>query len=203
MNQVARLVVQKIMDNARYFNCTAFAERSVTESFNDCSSGRLSALKCAVLPLILFMRILITLPLITQQTGVMVAFQTYIRKRPYSNHGQHITFEFSRYLPLPKGIFRCGLQQPFFSLSHPSQFIIDNIESEKLTFSVKNQKETHQHTCAVHRCTHGIYVVGSIYHYRVRQLVVRLGTRSQLQLSATVLSDTLRVFVQCDYRCKW
>ena len=74
MNWVASMVVQKIMDNERYFNCIAFAERSVTESFNDYCVGRLSALKCAVLPLILFMRILITLPLITQQTGVMVAF---------------------------------------------------------------------------------------------------------------------------------
>jgi hypothetical protein len=62
------------MGNARYFNCIAFAKRSVTESFNDYGAGCLSALKCAVLPLILFMRILITLPLITQQTGVMVAF---------------------------------------------------------------------------------------------------------------------------------
>jgi hypothetical protein len=68
------MVVQKILDNARYFNCIAFAERNVTESFNDYSAGRLSPLKCAVLPLILFMRILITLPLITQQTGVTVAF---------------------------------------------------------------------------------------------------------------------------------
>jgi hypothetical protein len=68
------MAVQEIMDNARYFNCISFAVRSVTESFNDYSSGRLSALKCAVLPLILFMRILITLPLITQQTGLMVAF---------------------------------------------------------------------------------------------------------------------------------
>ena len=68
------MVVQKIMDNARYFNYIAFAERSVTESFNDYRAGRLSAPKCAVLPPILFMRILITLPLITQQTGVTAAF---------------------------------------------------------------------------------------------------------------------------------
>jgi hypothetical protein len=74
MNQVASMVVEKIADNASNFNCFAFAERSVTESFNDYIAGRLSALKCAVLPLILFMRILITLPLITQQTGVVVAF---------------------------------------------------------------------------------------------------------------------------------
>jgi hypothetical protein len=65
MNQVASMVVQKIMDNERYFNCIAFAERSVTETFNDYIAGRLSALQCAVLPLILFIRILITLPLIT------------------------------------------------------------------------------------------------------------------------------------------
>jgi hypothetical protein len=68
------MVLQKMVDNARYFNCFTFAEASVTESFNDYISGRLSALKCAVLPLILFMRILVTLPLITKQTGVMVAF---------------------------------------------------------------------------------------------------------------------------------
>jgi hypothetical protein len=84
----------------------------------------------------------------------------------------------------------------FFSpLLQPSQFIIDTIESETLTFSLKNQKEPPQHTCAVHIYTHAIYVVGRIRPYRVRQKAARLFTRSQLQLSQIVLSDTLRVFL--------
>ena len=68
------MMVENNLDNARYFNCIAFAEINVTESFNDYGAGRLSSLKCAVLPPILFMRVLITLPLITQQSGVTVAF---------------------------------------------------------------------------------------------------------------------------------
>lgn len=78
---------------------------------------------------------------------------------------------------------------------HPSQFIIDTIESETLTFSLKNQKGTPQHTCAVHICTHAMYVGGKVRHYGVRQPATCLTTQSQLQLSEIVLSDTLLVFI--------
>lgn len=80
-------------------------------------------------------------------------------------------------------------------LLHPSQFIIDTIESENLTFSLKNQKETAQHTCAVHICTQAVYVGGRIRHYGVRQPAACLITRSQLQISETVFADTLRIFI--------
>lgn len=78
---------------------------------------------------------------------------------------------------------------------HPSQFIIDTIESETLTFSLKNQKETPQHTCAVHICTHATYVGGRMRHYGVRKPAACLTTWSQFQLSEIVLSDTLHIFL--------
>lgn len=68
-------------------------------------------------------------------------------------------------------------------LLHPSQFIFDTIESETLTFSLKNQKETPRHTCAVHICTHSMCVVGRIRHYRVRR-------------QATVYSDVVNFSFQ-------
>lgn len=75
----------------------------------------------------------------------------------------------------------------------PSQFIIDTIESETLTFSLKNQKGTPQHTCADHICKHAMYVGGRIRHYGIRQPAACLTTQSQLQLSDIVLPETLLV----------
>ena len=80
-------------------------------------------------------------------------------------------------------------------LLRPSKFIIAAIESETLTFSLKNQKESAQHTCAVHVCKHAMYVAGRIRRYRVRKQAACLLSRSQLQLSEIVPSDTLRVFL--------